>query len=98
MKRFTTLLLSSLLLVTTVLANPIDPDKAGAIAKDFWRTELRQPDTESLTLKSTTGMSKAGSRINITENNPQYYIYTPTDNSGFVIVSGDDELAPIVGY
>ncbi len=98
MRRFTTLLLSSLLLVTTVLANPIDPDKAGAIAKDFWRTELRQPDTESLTLKSTTGMSKAGSRINITENNPQYYIYTPTDNCGFIIVSGDDELAPIVGY
>ena len=97
MRRFTTLL-SSLLFATVVFANPIDPDKAGEIAKDFWRTKLRQPDTESLTLKATTGMSKAGSRINITENNPQYYIYTPTDNSGFVIVSGDDELAPIVGY
>ena len=98
MKRFTTLLLSSLLLVATGLANPIDPEKAGEIALDFWNKELKQPDTESLTLESPARMAKAGSRINITENNPQYYIYTPTDNSGFVIVSGDDQLAPIVGY
>lgn len=98
MRRFTTLLLLSTLLTSTIFAGPITPEKAGAIAKDFWSTELRQPNTEILTLKSTTGMSKAGSRINITENNPQYYIYTPTDNCGFVIVSGDDELAPIVGY
>ena len=98
MRRFTTLLLLSTLLTSTIFAGPITPEKAGAIAKDFWSTELRQPNTEILTLKSTTGMSKAGSRINITENNPQYYIYAPTDNCGFVIVSGDDELAPIVGY
>lgn len=98
MKRFTALLLLSTLLTSTIFAGPITPEKAGTIAKDFWSTELRQPNTEILTLKSTTGMAKAGSRINITENNPQYYIYTPTDNCGFVIVSGDDELAPIVGY
>ena len=88
----------STLLTSTIFAGPITPEKAGAIAKDFWSTELRQPNTEILTLKSTTGIAKAGSRINITENDPQYYIYTPTDNCGFVIVSGDDELAPIVGY
>ena len=42
-------------------------------------------------------MAKAGSRINIKESDPQYYIYT-AENNGFVIVSGDDTLAPIVGY
>ena len=88
----------STLLTSTIFAGPITPEKADAIAKEFWNTELKQPNTEFLTLKSPAKMAKAGSRINITENNPQYYIYTPTDNCGFVIVSGDDELAPIVGY
>ena len=49
-------------------------------------------------LQSPAKMSKAGSRINIEESTPQYYIYTTQENNGFVIVSGDDALAPIVGY
>lgn len=87
----------SVLLASTVFAGPITPEKADAIAKEFWNTELKQPNTEFLTLKSPAGMAKAGSRINIKESDPQYYIYT-AENNGFVIVSGDDTLAPIVGY
>ena len=98
MKRITTLLLLSLILTNTIWANPIDPEKAGAIAKDFWNGALKQPNTEVLTLKSPAGMAKAGSRIKIKENEPQYYIYTAKENNGFVIVSGDDALSPIVGY
>lgn len=30
--------------------------------------------------------------------NPPYYICVPRSGSGFVIVSGDDELPPVVGY
>ena len=98
MRRFTTLLLSSLLLVTTVFANPIDPEKASKIAQGFWNYNLRQAKQESLILQSPAKMAKAGSRINIKESDPQFYIYTPTDSKGFIIVSGDDKLAPIVGY
>lgn len=87
----------SVLLTSTIFAGPITPEKADAIAKEFWNTELKQPNTEFLTLKSPAKMAKAGSRINIGESDPQYYIYTAESN-GFVIVSGDDQLAPIVGY
>ena len=52
MKRITTLLLLSVLLASTVFAGPITPEKADAIAKEFWNTELKQPNTEFLTLKS----------------------------------------------
>ena len=97
MKRFTTLLLSSLFLTITVFANPIDPEKAGEIANDFWNSKVKHANAENLILQSPTKMAKAGSRINIQESNPQYYIYT-ADNNGFVIVAGDDQLAPIVGY
>ena len=98
MKRFTTLLLSLLLLTGTVFANPIDPEKAGEIANKFWNSNLKQAKLNTLILQSPTKMAKAGSRINIKENDPQYYIYTPEDKNGFIIVSGDDALAPIVGY
>ena len=98
MKRFTTLLLLLLLLVTTGYANPIDPEKAGEIANKFWNSNLRQANQELLTLQSPVRMAKAGSRIKIKESNPQYYIYTPEESNGFIIVSGDDALSPIVGY
>lgn len=98
MKRFTTILLLLLLLVTTGYANPIDPEKAGEIANKFWNSNLRQANQELLILQSPAKMAKAGSRIKIKESNPQYYIYTPEESNGFIIVSGDDVLAPIVGY
>ena len=98
MKRIATLLLSSLLLTITVFANPIDPEKAGEIANNFWNSKVQHANTEHLIMHSPTKMAKAGSRINIQESNPQYYIYTPDNNKGFVIVSGDDALAPVIGY
>ena len=98
MKRIATLLLSSLLLTITVFANPIDPEKAGEIANNFWNSKVQHANTEHLIMHSPTKMAKAGSRINIQESNPQYYIYAPDNNKGFVIVSGDDALAPVIGY
>ncbi|MBQ5895720.1 MAG: thiol protease/hemagglutinin PrtT [Bacteroidaceae bacterium] len=98
MKRFTALLLSSLFLTITVFANPIDPEKAGEIASDFWNSKFQHAQAEHLILQSPAKMAKAGSRIIIKENNPQYYIYAPDNNKGFIIVSGDDALAPVIGY
>lgn len=98
MKRFTTLLLLSLLLSITVFANPIDPEKAGEIANDFWNSKFQYAQAEQLILQSPAKMAKAGSRIEIKESAPQYYIYTPENNKGFIIISGDDAFSPVVGY
>ena len=98
MKRFTTLLLSSLLLTVSVFANPIDPEKAGEIAQGFWDKTLKNRNEAVLTPISRSDMSKAGSRFVTPKANPGFYIFTPEDETGFVIISGDDELTPIVGY
>ena len=98
MKRFTTLLLSSLLLTITVFANPIDPDKAYEIASGVWKNSIKKNSDGALELIPRNKMSKVGNRFGTKEQTPGFYIFSPVDGQGFVIVSGDDELAPIVGY
>ena len=98
MKRFTTLLLSSLLLTITVFANPIDPDKAYEIASGVWKNSIKKNSDGALKLIPRNKMSKVGNRFGTKEQTPGFYVFSPVDGQGFVIVSGDDELAPIVGY
>lgn len=96
MKKITFILSLFALYVNIVFANPIDPEKALETANNFWTSQIKK--SETLILKSPEKMAKAGSRIHIQENNPQYYICTPENSEGFIIVSGDDALTPIIGY
>ena len=57
MKRFTTLLLSSLLLTITVFANPIDPDKAYEIASGVWKNSIKKNSDGALELIPRNKMS-----------------------------------------
>lgn len=98
MKRFTLLLSSLLLLVSSVFANPIDPEKASEIATRFWNRTTKQKSGSTLQLMARNDMSKSGSRFVTPKSNPGFYIFTPEDEKGFVIISGDDELTPIVGF
>lgn len=97
MKRTTTFLLSLLLLSTTVFAVPIDPEKAFEIANDVWNSTT---GTAKTTLKQIprARMAKAGSRIKTDKKNPGFYVFAPENEQGFVIVSGDDALTPVIGY
>ena len=98
MKRFTTLLLLSLLLTTTAFANPIDPKKANEIATTFWNKNIKKQIDGALELIPRAEMSKAGSRFATSKTDPGFYIFTPENQNGFVIISGDDALLPIIGY
>ena len=98
MKRFTTLLLSLLLLVATGFANPIDPEKANEVAQGFWNKTVKKANKGKLVPISENKISKAGNRFATTKANPSFYIFTPENETGFIIISGDDELTPIVGY
>ena len=98
MKRFTALLLSSLLLVTTAFANPIDPKKASDIATAYWGKTIEKGSAKTLELIPRNNMSKAGSRFETKEQTPGFYIFSPKGENGFVIISGDDALTPVIGY
>ena len=99
MKKTATLLTLILFFAVTAFAGPVDPDKALEIANSFWKSNsLSGKKAVILQLATENGMSKSGSRLDIEENDAQYYLITPEEGNGFIIVSGEDQLSPIVGY
>ena len=94
MKRFYISLLAIIFAAIQVIAAPVDPQKALEIANEFWANKVSElsrlvPANRALKAPSLDGQSK---------EDQAFYVFTETDNNGFVIVSGDDRLAPIVGY
>lgn len=98
MKKTFTFILVSLFLATSIFAGPIDQEKAFEIASSFWNSNPKFKKGVQLQPVHADKASKAPSRDNTTANDAQYYIFSSSNNCGFVIVSGDDKLTPIVGY
>lgn len=99
MKKTATFLTLILFFAVTAFAGPVDPDKALEIANTFWtNNSLSGKKAVTLQLAPDNAMSKSGSRLSIEESDAQYYLITPQEGNGFVIVSGEDRLSPIVGY
>ena len=102
MKRlFSTLL--SLCLVFTAFANPIDMETGRKVAKSFMSSIFRvkgfeqapcrnAPDTELRLIYKSPKNTRSELQFS------EYYVFSPADSVGFVIVAGDDDVAPIVGY
>ena len=88
----------SFFVAAVLFANPVEPEKALEVAKRFWSNKAENNGPVEFVCCSTDKMAKAGSRLKLQENNPQFYIFTPENSGGFVIVSGEDELPSIVGY
>lgn len=86
MKRFFTLLTLVLLTVAWTWANPVDPDEARNFAQTFWTLKCGQrgpADFENVS--ASAGVSNI-------------YIFDNQNAPGFVIVSGDDCVIPILAY
>ena len=96
MKRTFTFISFFLFLASSTLAGPIDPEKALEIANDFWNNNLKK--NAQLVLSPASIASKAPSRDGEQGSDAQYYIFNSNNDNGFVIISGDDQLTPIVGY
>ena len=98
MKKFTSLFTVLLILAVTAFAGPVDPQKAHDIAVSFWKSNVELNENAVLKLVLSDMPSKAPG-VKGTVNAPaQYYIFGDADEKGFVIVSGDDLLAPVIGY
>ena len=96
MKKTISLLALLLTFAVTAIAGPVEPEKALEIANSFWKTLPKQVRSELLL--SPVGPSKSAGRDGVQTADAQYYLFTPEDKSGFVIVSGEDRLFPVVGY
>ena len=92
-----TLALTLIISANLAFANPVDTLTAKRVAVNFWKQNNTGP-----TAGDTT--SRAGEKIpNFIVGQTgmpfhNFYILTKTDSIGFVIVSADDRVIPILGY
>ena len=77
------------------LADPITPEEALAIAKDFAISEDLPP---TLVKSSTRTAAKAKALSTEVQATAPYYIFSRGEGAGYVIVSGDDCLPTVLGY
>lgn len=88
-------IVSILFLANTILANPIDTNTAKSAVKTFWESTY----TSSLQKSNIDYQLIYQAKSNQKDNNQKtfYYVYNVSDK-GFVIISADDRVVPILGY
>ena len=98
MRKFYISLLTIVFAAIQIFAAPVDPERALEIANDFWASNVSLKKSTRSRLVPTEGALKVSSRTASSKEHATYYVFTEAENNGFVIVSGDDRLNPIVGY
>lgn len=89
------LIFCGLMLSASMMADPIDVERAKALASQFMPTVGSQPQlVKRAVRRSTSGRRLAPAYKNVAP----YYIFSRGENQGFVIVSGDDALPEVLGY
>lgn len=92
MRKF--ILLLSLFIVADIMAGPVGYEAAKKIAEEF--ASKKNGAKRSLNFKSSLPKRANGTAADTTP--PAYYIFDVEDNGGFVVVSGDDLLKPVLAY
>ena len=88
-----TLVLSTLLVAIPVLASaaPVARQQAQEIARQFMIEK-------GMTTENAEMAFKAPRRGQVADENAYYYVFNAPRNQGYVIVSGDDRTAEVLGY
>ena len=99
MKKFFVIL--SLFVATTVLAGPVSKEQARQLAADFVKT--RPAAAASKAAGNVTQQADALSLVTLSQNRQEamaapFYIFNIGERQGFVIISGDDRTASVLGY
>ena len=99
MKKITSLLTFIFVFTTAAFAGPVDVEKAREIAVSFWKSKAELDRNVTLRLVDEALPSKAPAMRGFADAGvaEQYYLFSAGDG-GFVIVSGEDKLSPVVGY
>ena len=71
-----------------IFANPIDQQRALQIGQSFMNCKIGQKTNVQLNMVYTSA----------TRDAVDYYVFNVNGNNGFVIVSGDDRVKPILAY
>jgi hypothetical protein len=97
-KRIGLILIVLVLNIQFALAEKIDSISAGIVAKNFYLQQKSNGGINTLELKLTKSFLSAfqNSVSDSSVKTPLFYLYNI--NEGFVIVSADDRITPILGY
>lgn len=95
MKKFLLFTLSMALCVAA-FCSPVDAGKARQVAINFWNQNVQTIHQDGLTLHriNEPNFVDVSDQLGFTE----IYVFNCGDNTGFVIVAGDDIATPILGY
>lgn len=106
MKKHNLLFLSGLLTLSgqTVFAGPVDSGTALEIAKSFYLSKIsssgetvKAPADFDFNIVFDSNRSGAGVKVKSIQS-PTYYVVTPGADNGYVVVAGDDNATPVLGY
>ena len=87
MKKITTLF-AMMICAVVMMANPVEPEQASTVALHFM---MRQMPTVTRSTECTLAYTKSNDR-----SDALFYVYNV--GGGFVIVSADDAVMPVLGY
>ena len=87
------LMLTLLLVSATIQAAPVSQQQALSKAKAFMATQGRKLINTPLRTRHFANAQQPGAALQ-----EPFYVFNAEGGSGFVIVSGDDRIAPILGY
>ena len=97
------LILLALCVSLIAFANPVDVKTANGIAKKFIHSKIGD-------FKATQGVHRVNAARDVEldlvyesasetgQGSSEYYVFAPKDSEGFVIVSGEDNMTPVLGY
>ena len=100
MKKFITLFLTTLSFIGFAIAKPIDPSTAKIVGQNFLKTRVTSGtlgQNLNLSLVYTSASKATSINSNATPLN-YFFVFSINEKQGYVIVSADDIVIPVLGY
>lgn len=91
------ILIASLFICLSIFAKDVDKDYAMQVAKNFYLQNIQDVPAE-VTLELIYECKTNAQVGRVSDGAPIYYVFNVNNNQGFVIVTGDDLVQPIIGY
>ena len=101
MKKVFLLLTLTIFVCFNIFSSEVDPSTAYKVAKNFYsgyatvKKTINKNEISLSLVYTCKGGSLSGS---LDSNTPLYYIFNINSNDGFVIVSAEDNVLPVIGY
>lgn len=110
MKRILLVIICSVFVFVSIYSEVVDTAIAKTVARNFYLARLSQANQNNLKNITSAGLDLKLVHLEISENNagllkstvneslPLYYVFNISQSNGFVIISADDRVVPVLGY